>query len=338
MTTGTQVNLPVGTIVARMWWWMKASLGCWLVATIFGVMCGRLVAQAAAAVPDGEALLKAGKFLEACEAYEAVLARDPTNTAAEEGEVDASERLALQERSAGRRDDALKALLQARQYVPGNRRLLYDLGVLEDEMRLFVDADRTLTQLKRLGPLGPDELYAAARVKLDVGQLDAAEEKMLAYLKVRPRDASAHYGLGRVYRQGLQFEKARAEFQRSIELQPRQTEGYYELGDAELAAGDMSAAMENFAKTLQRDPHHAGALTDEGIVYFKSKQYEKAEAVLRESIRAAADYQPSHYYLGLTLGRMGQQEESKRELETAAKMAERDSKLGAGLRLQVPEP
>jgi tetratricopeptide (TPR) repeat protein len=155
-------------------------------------------------------LRAAGKFTDACEAYEAELTRDPGNAAAQQGEVAASEKLALQERTAGRSDDALKALLQAQRYVPDNHKLLYDLGVLEDEMRLFVDADRTLAHLESLGALdslGPEAVYAVARVKLDLGQLGPAEEKMVAYLKLRPEDASAHYGLGRVYRQGCSLTK-----------------------------------------------------------------------------------------------------------------------------------
>jgi tetratricopeptide (TPR) repeat protein len=124
------------------------------------------------------------------------------------------------------------------------------------------------------------------------------------------------------------------EFQRSIELQPKQTEGYYELGDTELAAGNYAEAMVAFGKTLERNPKHAGALTDEGVVCFKQKQYEKALTALQKAIDAAPEYQQSHYYRGLTLARLGRMEESKRELETASKMAERDSKMAAGLRLQ----
>lgn len=324
---------------------MKAWIRCFFVmvaeVTVLSLGLSQAGAQTTGAPQDGDALLKAGKLVEACEAFEAVLTRDPGNVAAQDGEVAASERLAVNERAAGHRDDALKALLQAQEYVPDDKKLLYDLGILEDEMRLFVDADRTLTHLESLGALGslePETLYAMARVKLDVGQLGAAEEKMVAYLKLRPQDASAHYGLGRVYRQGLQFDKACAEFERSIELQPRQTEGYYELGDAELAQGKYAEAMVNLTRTLERNSKHGGALTDEGIVYFKQKQYEKAITTLQQAIAAAPEYQPSHYYLGLTLARLGRAEDSKRELDIATQMAERDHKLAAGLRLQGQTP
>ena len=224
----------------------------------------------------------------------------------------------------------------AKKLAPEHPKLLFDLGVLEDDMKLFRNADETLAHAERLLPGDPQVLYAVARVKLNLGQLSIAEEKMQAYLAVKPEDASAHYGLGRIYRQGLQFEKARAEFERCIALQPRQTEGYYQLGDTELQVGDYAGALENFDKTLQRQPLHAGALAGSGIVYFKQKQYVRSLSFLERAVAADADYQPAHYYLGLTLARMGRGPESKNELDIAARLAEIDNKHASN-RLQLDE-
>jgi tetratricopeptide (TPR) repeat protein len=307
------------------------------------VSCGMLpasvIAQALPPPVSGYTLLQAGKYREACEAFETTLNAYPDDLQARQGEVEASEHLALETRAAGHMDDALRALMQAKSYVPDNPRLLYDLGILEDEMRLYRDADATLEQLEKLGAPSPQALYAMARVKLDLGQLGPAEEKMRQYLELKPNDASAHYGLGRIYRQGLQFDKARAEFQRCIELQPKQTEGYYELGNTELQIGNNAEALANFAKTLERNPQHGGALTDSGIVYFKQKQYDKALDMLQKSIAAAPDYQPGHYYLGLTLARLGRLAESKHELEIATQLADRDNKQASNrLRLNDQAP
>ena len=238
-------------------------------------------------------------------------------------------------------DDALKVLLQADSYVPDSLKLLYDLGILEDEMGLYVDADRALTRLENLegAKVSPEVLYASGRVKLDLGQLVPAEEQMREYLKLRPDDASAHYGLGRVYRQGLQFEKAIIEFKQCIALQPKQTEGYYELGDAQLQVGRYAEARAEFEKTLERDPKHGGALTGIGITYFKEKQFEKARETLRKGSDVAPDYQPAHYYLGLTLARLGLADESKKELEIATRLADEDRKrLANRLVLNTPKP
>ena len=285
---------------------------------------GLLAAQSGTASAD--ALLASGKAAEAREAYEATLQADPRNAAALHGEVAASERLALDARAAGKMDDALKALLRARGFVPHDPRLLYDLGILEDEMRLYRDADAALAEVEQLNPSDPMVLYAAARVKLDMGQLGSAQEKMQAYLKLRPEDAGAHYGLGRVYQLGLQLDKARAEFERSIALQPVQTEAYYELGDIALGQGAFDEAIAEFGKTLERDPKHGGALAGTGQAYFKRKQYAQAEGFLRRAVAAAPKYQAGHYYLGLTLARLGRAEESQRELAVATALADEEGK------------
>lgn len=286
------------------------------------------------------ALWQAGKLSEARDAFEQVLAAEPTNTAAQEGEVEVSERMALDARGAGNMDEALKDLLRAQKVAPENPRLLYDLGILEDEMRLYTDADKTLGHLEQIVPNDPKVEYAAGHVKLDLGQLDAAEAKIKAYLGFHPDDATAHYGLGRVYRLKADFDRAAAEFQRSIELRPQQTEAYYQLGDVELQEGDYAAALANFAKTLKRNPRHGGALAGTGIAYFKQKQYEKAEEALRKAVDAAPDYQPGHYYLGLTLARLGKKEESERELALATKLADKENQeSGNRLRLnEAPSP
>ena len=73
-----------------------------MLAGLMGMNLSGLALQAATSAVDADALLKASRFSEACDAYEAVLRADPRNAAATAGEVEASERLALQERSAGK--------------------------------------------------------------------------------------------------------------------------------------------------------------------------------------------------------------------------------------------
>ena len=293
--------------------------------------------QTPASPTVGSELLQSGKAAEARDAFELVLNSSPADEDAQHGEVAASERLALDARQCGKMDDALKDLLRAQAFAPKDPRLLYDLGILEDEMRLYHDADQTLTMLEQLQPSNPQVMYAVARVKLDLGQLSTSEEKMQSYLKLEPRDASAHYGMGRIYQLSLQFDKARAEFQRSIELRPVQTEAYYELGDIALGQGEFDNAIAYFNKTLARDPSHGGALAGTGESYFKQKQYAKAEAFLERAVAAAPGYQAGHYYLGLTLARLGRKEDSQRELELATKLADEESKKErSGLHILSP--
>jgi hypothetical protein len=52
---------------------------------------------------------------------------------------------------------------------------------------------------------------------------------------------------------------------------------------------------------------------------------------------ADPNYQTGHYYLGLTLGRMGRTEESQREMEIAKNLVEAENKKATRHR-QLSEP
>jgi tetratricopeptide (TPR) repeat protein len=308
-----------------------------LLLALFTTALARLpiVAQAA---PDAQTLLAAGKVEQARDAFEQALLQNSTDPAAREGMSLSSERLALNQRAAGHMDDALATLLRAHHVEPDDKRTLLDLGILEDEMALYLDAAATLRHLESLPPVDPNVSYALARVDMNLGKLTEAGQQMQIYLKAHPEDASAHFGLGKIYLLGLQFDKAEQELDRSIALQPKQTEGYYELGQAYLDQDRYQESIAQFAKALQREPQHGGALSGTGIAYFKLKQYDKAREWLLKSTQAAPEYQTAHYYLGLTLSRTGDASGSHRELEIATALAAKDAKQAANrLRLNTPE-
>jgi len=295
-----------------------------------------LEGQATAA--EGKRLQSEGKAELARDTFEQTLLRDPTDPGAREGMSLTSERLALDQRAAGHMDDALASLLRAQRVEPDDKRILLDLGILEDEMSLYLDAASTLEHLQSLPPVDPNALYALARVNMSLGKLTEAEQEMQSYLAVHPQDASAHYGLGSIYLQGLQFDKAERELQQSIAIQPKQSEAYYQLGEAYLDQDRYVESIAEFEKVLERDPQHGGALAGVGIAYFKLKQYDKAKGWLLKSTLAAPDYQVGHYYLGLTLSRIGDAAGSQRELEIATALAAKDAKqLASRLRLNNPE-
>lgn len=277
-------------------------------------------------VQSGTTLLEAGNAAQARDVFESILTADPASDAAQNGEVAASERIALDQRAQKQMADALQTLMRAERYAPQSGRLAYDLGILEDEMHLYPEATGSLDKAEHLHFDDPALLYAQARVFLDRQQLNPAEDKMLAYLKLRPGDATAWYGLGRIYQLGLQFDKARQAFQKSTDLQPEQTEGWFQLGDLALKQNRDDEALTDFGRTLARNPLHGGALAGAGEACFHQKQYERALDYLNRAVAAAPDYGAGHYYLGLTLARLGRSDESRRELAVAARLADAENR------------
>ena len=102
-----------------------------------------------------------------------------------------------------------------------------------------------------------------------------------------------------------------------IALQPVQTESYYQLGQIALDEHRDADADGLFQRTLARSATHGGALTGEGELAYRRKDYAQAKVYLKRAVEAAPEYQPAHYYLGLTLNRLGDAAESARELKVA---------------------
>jgi tetratricopeptide (TPR) repeat protein len=289
---------------------------CCLIASSSGRICTQ-----EDALQQASASMTAQHYDEAMERFESVLVADPRNQVARAGEVEAASKAALSLRSHGEMDEALSHLLRAEKVVPDDATLLFDLGVLENQMELNKDADESLHKSILLRPGDPKTIYAIARVKMDLQQLPEAEATMRAYLLLQPNDPGAHYGLGRILQIGLRNNQAVDEFNKSIALKPEQTESYFELGEISLQEGTPDAAEHYYLKCLARDPDHGGALTGMGILEFRSKQYGTAAVYLEHAVRVAPQFQTAHYYYGLTLSKLGRKEEADSELALATKIA-----------------
>jgi len=268
----------------------------------------------------GKLMLEEHRDPEAMDRFETVLEIDLRDKDARQGELAAATELAMSAKREDRPDAALKVLEHARTKLPDDPKLLLDLGVQAMQMGMLPEAADALEAARKLDPSDPEMLYALARVEMAQMHLQPAEADLRAYLAKRPEDASAHFGLGRVLEAQQRSAEAKAEFERSIQLQPIQTESYYELGQLELQVQHDAQAAPLFEKVLARDANHGGALTGMGIIAFRSKNYAQAEQYLARAEKAAPEYQPAHYYRGLVLARLGQKDESQRELQLAATM------------------
>jgi tetratricopeptide (TPR) repeat protein len=268
----------------------------------------------------GKLLLEEHQDPEAMDRFETVLTLNPQDKEARAGELSAVTELAVSARQAGRPDAALLALQHARTKLLDDPKLLLELGIQNTEMGLLPDALEALQNAQTIAPNDSDVLYALSRVELEEQHMPAAEAHLRAYLVMRPNDASAHYGLGHILAMEQRSEDARAEFEHSIQLQPVQTESYYQLGQIELEYQHDSQAEPLFQKVLARDPTHGGALTGMGILAFRKKAFVEAEQYLSGAEKTMPDYQPAHYYRGLVLARLGQKEESQRELLLAVQL------------------
>jgi Flp pilus assembly protein TadD len=292
----------------------------------------RLLSAALTASPNSvEANLIAGKLLlsdhhdpEAMDRFETVLKIDLHNAEARTGEATAATDLAVSARGANHPDVALKVLEHACAKLPDDPKLLLSMGLEATELGQYPEAETSLHTAAQLKPHDPEIVYALARLDTERQHMKAAEEEFRLYLTMQPNDASAHFGLGHILAMTQRVDEARAEFDRSIQLQPVQTESYYQIGQLELDIEHNEKAEPLFSKVLARDPKHAGALTGMGILAFRAKDYAGAERYLAAAEESAPKYQPSHYYRGLVLIRLGRKAEGEEELHAAVELSRSD--------------
>lgn len=263
----------------------------------------------------GNLLLSQHRDPEAMDRFETILAQDSHAVAARKGEVAAATELAVSCRRDNHPDGALAALRHACEKLPDSPDLQLDRGLQAFELGQLAEGDEALHAAQKLDPANPTILYALARLETEQQKMPEAERNYKAYLAARPNDATAHYGLGYVYAALLQSEDARREFEASIHIQPQQTEAYYQLGQIALDAHHDNEAKPLFERVLVRDPNHAGALTGLGELAFRGKDYSTAEQLLAHAEKSDPTYTRPHYYRGLSLARLGRNEEAQQELQ-----------------------
>ena len=285
----------------------------------------------------GSVLLQHRQFEEAEKHFESALRVNRHDEPARQGERDAAVGLALKLRKAGDGPAALLSLEHAETFLPDDPILLTDLGIEADSLHQYDRAAEVLDAVLKEKPEDPTALYALARTELDRDNPGKAEMLFHAYLAQRPDDASAHYGLGRLFQMQQRSGEASAEFRCSLDIQPSQTESYYQLGQMALDAHRDTEARAMFEKTLGRLPTHGGARTGIGILDYRAKEYKLARGSLEEAIASSPDYQAAHYYLGLTLGRLGDKEASTRELQVAAQLAAEQQGKGKPIGVVSPD-
>lgn len=283
----------------------------------------------------GRVQLSQGIHEDALRSFEAVLAADPASKEARAGEVDAAIAAALAEQKIGLDGDALLFLMRARKLVPDSPQLLFAFGMQAERMRIYTDADAALTQAHQLAPQDTRILYALARVQMDEQKSDEAEANLRTYLQQQPGDATAHYGLGLLLHRMSRSEEAKVELLRSVELQPRQTSSYYELGEIAREVDAADEARAYYDKVLAFAPHHGGALTGEGILALRAKDYAAAEKYLESAVQYAPDYVTAHHYLAIVFARQGRTEDAKRESDRANTLNQQETKGRRGNFLTV---
>jgi serine/threonine protein kinase/tetratricopeptide (TPR) repeat protein len=217
-------------------------------------------------------------------------------------------------------DTGTRLILSARE-VPGSR---------EDASALSADLLQKVSEMLKLqlepgDPLLPPSsaqaLYVQGRGYLRrydlVDNVDRAVEIFDRALEQDPRYALVHAGRAeawlRRYRtthEVTALEQARASSKRGLELGPGLAQVHFTAGLVHSAAGEGSAAVDQFQQALKIEPANADTLRELANAYDKVGRTAEAEATLRRAVELRSDSWAACKDLGVFYNRHGRMQEA----------------------------
>lgn len=121
--------------------------------------------------------------------------------------------------------------------------------------------------------------------------------------------ADAHYYLGILYGARDGWNKALAAFQNATAADPAYIEAYCRIGETYLVElARVNEAVEPLERAVQMDPHHAQARSLLGTAYFRQNRLEEAIRELQHAVELDPSSTDALYTLGLGRFRSGENE------------------------------
>jgi tetratricopeptide (TPR) repeat protein len=144
---------------------------------------------------------------------------------------------------------------------------------------------------------------ALGKLYLDRSNVDGAIQELTAAVKLSPDLEGIHAGLGRAYRAKGDAAAAINVLKQGLERHPSDQEVRYVLGQTLLLAGrsDEGRREMDEYRLVQEGISQANTLFESGIEQAQAGDLDRAEKLLRESLRLAPKYAPALRALGVVI-------------------------------------
>lgn len=130
----------------------------------------------------------------------------------------------------------------------------------------------------------PQPLINGAIAFAQMGDLAAAEERLLKATQLPEPSAAAHFNLGLLYAEQGRMDEAEAQLYRSIEIEPNNSQAAYNL--AVMKAGkDYPETFRLLNAAIKVDPYNARLVETLAYYYMQTRQVGLAKKVLEEALQ-----------------------------------------------------
>jgi len=227
--------------------------------------------------------------------------------------------LSLALSASGRLFEAIQQLETLRVDDPHNPALLY---------QLVVDYKAAAQQIgQRLTREHPDSAFThaiRAEVLADGERLDDAAQEFQEVAGKSPDFPGIHLALGEVYWRQKNLDKAQQELKLALQKDPNQPLANYYLGDILVTNQQYSEAIPNLELAITVYPELTRAYWLLGKCYTSGKDYQRARQAFEKALEQNPNYKEVHFQLHELYAKMGNNEESKRHLESFERLNRED--------------
>ena len=216
------------------------------------------------------------RFVDALPLYQAVAQAEPQNLEYTDGYITT---LIV----TGKMEDAQKAVEAANARFPGNARIAYLYGRIEEARDNNTAAEEHYKRaIKADAELFEANVYLG-RLYLHLRRTKDAREQLELAASKASENAAVRAGLGELALAEDNVPKAQEEFARSVEFDPNLADAHLGLSRLALLAGELEKAQKEADTALELDPNLKGGRLQRGTVLWRLGKLDEAVAELEQA-------------------------------------------------------
>ncbi len=216
------------------------------------------------------------RFADALPFYETVAKADPRNLEYTDGHIST---LVV----TGKMEDAQKAVEEANKRFPGNARIEYLYGRIDEARDSNLSAEEHYQRaIKADAELVEANVYLGRFYVRLRRNKEAREQFELAASKA-PQNAAVRVGLGELALAEENIPTAQEEFTRAVEFDPTLADAHLGLSHLALLAGDLEKAQKDADTALELDPNLKGGRLQRGTVLYRLGKLDEALTELEQA-------------------------------------------------------
>ncbi|MCX7803882.1 MAG: tetratricopeptide repeat protein [Planctomycetota bacterium] len=195
-------------------------------------------------------------------------------------------------------------------------------GLLALEKYDFRKAAEHFKTILDVNPAHPDALLGMALTVSEAGQgdRDRVQSFVSKALETNPNHTDSHAALAAIYLDERRYAEAASCIERALLVNPNHLRALSLMAALALARGDGAGYEAACRRALEINPRYAELYCAVGDSLERRRRFRHALEYFRKAVALDPDYWRGHYCLGMSLARLGEEEEGRRYLARSYRM------------------